>query len=302
MEVELYSRNNIFILGAGASKEYGLPVWNELDFLIRQRLQNNKGTQYPRSKDVLAWLDKVGEKNIYKTIDECIKEESISGAYHVDGDSVENELFLIIKDIFNESRIENKDGWIRRLNDKILHGDSSLEDKIAFISSNYDNVLEENLLKFEYVAGKLQRINRLERLKKLAECNIPVLYTYGNLYKEEEISPKSHTTRNFKTMKTGLSGYVDVVSCHENHERQNHLISNMYVSGKVTLYILGLGGGLELNLKRLFFDKQVSKICITISDQNKDQEITDFLVKKFSISKEKIHIYRTCIELIDKCF
>lgn len=300
MNIDLNCRNNILILGAGASKDYGLPAWKELDFLIRERLKNGGENQYSRARDILTWLDKVGEKNKYKTIDECIEKESVAEAYHLDGDSVENDLFLSIKDIFNEVYIENNEGWITRLSDKILRQPGNeLEDKIAFINYNYDNVLEKNLLRFGHLPGKHSRLNNKPRLDQLSAARVPVLYAHGNLYSKSEIPLNSHTERYYKTMKSGVAGYIDVVSCYESY---NHTVEHAPYADVLQLYILGLGGGLKLNLNNLKFSKRVSQISVTISDTKNDEEIINFLNTKFKVPTEKISIYRTCIELIEACF
>lgn len=300
METNLGYRNNLLILGAGASKDYGLPVWKELDFLIKEKLKNGGENQYSRAKDILVWLGKVGEKNEYETIDECIEKESVSGAYHLDGDGVENDLFLCIKDIFNEVYRENNKGWITKLSDKILHHrDNRLEEKIAFVSYNYDNVLEKNLLRFGHLPGKHSRLNNKPRLDQLSTVRVPVLYPHGNLYLKSEIPQGSHAERHYKTMKSGIAGYIDVVSCYESYD---HTVKHeLYVDG-IELYILGLGGGLKFNLSKLNLPNKVLQISVTISDTKNDEEIIKFLNTKFKVPTEKISIYRNCNDLIDACF
>lgn len=300
METNLGYRNNLIILGAGASKDYGLPVWKELDSLIRGKLNNGGGNQYSRAKDILTWLDKVGEKNEYKTIDECIEKESVSGVYHSDGDGVENELFLSIKDIFNEVYKENIGGWITKLNNKILRQpESTLEKKVAFINYNYDNVLERNFLRFDHLPGKHARLNNRPRLDELSRVRVPVLYAHGSVYSKSEIPPGSHTERLYKTMKSGVAGYIDAVSCYES---DNHTVMHERYADELKLYILGLGGGLKLNLSKLNLSDRVSQISVTISDDKNDEEVLKFLNTKFEVPAEKISVYRTCNELIDTCF
>ncbi len=300
MEINFGYRNNILILGAGASKDYGLPIWKELDSLIKEKLKNGGENRYSRAKDVLAWLAKVGEKNEYKTIDECIEKESVSGIYHADGDGVENDLFASIKDIFNEVYEENNTGWITRLSDKILrHPENRLEDKLAFVSYNYDDVLEKNFLRFNHLPGKHSRLNNKPRLDQLSSVSVPVLYAHGNLYSESEIPQSSHTKRYYKTMKSGVAGYIDVVSCYESY---NHSIKHEHYTEELELHILGLGGGLKYNLSKLNLAKKVAQISVTVSDGKNDEEILKFLNAKFKVPVEQISIYRTCNELIDASF
>ena len=215
---------------------------------------------------------------------------------------MENDLFSSIKDIFNEVYRENNEGWITKLSDKILrHPENGLEEKMAFVSYNYDNVLEKNLLRFGYLPGKHSRLNNKPRLDELGTVRVPVLYAHGNLYLKSEIPQGSHTERHYKTMKSGNAGYIDAVSCYES---DNHTVKHEPYADKLGLYILGLGAGLKFNLNKLELNlyKGVSQISVTISEAKNDEEIIKFLNNKFKVPIDKIFVYRTCSELIETCF
>ena len=127
--------NHILVLGAGASSDYGLPVWKDLNISIKEKINKDTGNYYQHKKEILSWMDKVGEKKDYYTIDECIQKESVSKNCHSNGHEIENQIFLIIRDIFDEVYKENNDGWIRKLNEKILHNkEVSLEHTMTFIN------------------------------------------------------------------------------------------------------------------------------------------------------------------------
>jgi hypothetical protein len=208
---------------------------------------------------------------------------------------------LSVKDVFEEVYRENNEGWIRKLNDKILrHPRNRLEEEIAFVSYNYDNILEKNLLKFGHLPGKYSRLNVKPRLDQLsATVRMPVLYGHGNLYAESEVSKDSYTKRYFKTMKSGIDGYIDVVSCYEGH---NHTIKHDPYTNELELYILGLGGGLKFNLSKLTFSKKVTKVFVTVCDAGNDEDIINFLSTRFKVPPQEIFIYRNCIDLIDDSF
>ena len=97
------SVTHILILGAGASVDYGLPIWKDLDLLIRNKISKDSENYYKYKKEILAWIDKVGSEKVYQTIDQCIKDESVSPDYHTTGPEIENEIFLILKEIFIEA-------------------------------------------------------------------------------------------------------------------------------------------------------------------------------------------------------
>lgn len=112
--------DRVFILGAGASVDYGLPVWKDLGARMKEKIEADATNSYKHKEKILKWIDKVGEKKAYETLDECIYHESSSIDYHTDGVEVENELFAVMLEVFNNSYGGAKDGWIRKLNEKIL--------------------------------------------------------------------------------------------------------------------------------------------------------------------------------------
>ena len=101
MQIDLnYNNRKIFILGAGSSVDYKLPIWSELKDLILKKLNN--GT-YNHSKEILAWLDLIAEH--YSTIDECVKLESEK--MKRGGPDVEDQIFRVMKDVFIEKYVKS---------------------------------------------------------------------------------------------------------------------------------------------------------------------------------------------------
>lgn len=288
---------HLLILGAGASVDYGLPVWKDLDLLIRDKINKDSENYYKYKKEILAWVDKVGSSKVYQTIDQCIKDESISPDYHATGPAIENEIFLILKEIFIEAYEEPLTGWIKKLNGKILlNRKQKLEDQIAFINYNYDNVLNRNLLNFEYLPTKQRIFTYREQIERLSYVSVMALYPHGNLFKEES-SP--HVEVYMNTIKTGNSKYFDAVSCYESKE---HLIS-IYNGGKpINLYFLGLGNGLETNLNHLEFYNPISEVHVTIKNIELKNQIINLLSSRFGKQPEEIKVHGSCDELIDNCF
>lgn len=291
------SVSHILILGAGASVDYGLPIWKDLDLLIRDKISKDSENYYKHEKEILAWIDKVGSEKVYQTIDQCIKDESVSPDYHLNGPEIENEIFLILKEIFIEKYQEPLTGWIKNLNQKVLiNRGKKLEEKIAFVNYNYDNVLNKNFLNFEYLPSKQRIFTYREELEHLAYASVQALYPHGNLF-TEEASP--HIEMNINTIKSGNSKFFDAVSCYESKE---HVVMTYDTSKPVNLYFLGLGGGLATNLANLHFRNQISEIHITIKNIELKDHIVGIISDRFGKQPEEIRIYGSCDELIDGCF
>jgi len=290
---------HILMLGAGSSVDYGLPVWRDLDILIRKKINEDLISKYQYKKEILEWLDKVGEDKEHATIDVCIKEESVSSKYHLNGHEIENQIFLIMKDIFEDAYKDNNKGWIRILNEKILsERDLNLSRKLSFVNYNYDDVLDRNFLNFSYLPLKHQIFNHKDSLKRLPDIYVGALFPHGNFFAGKESGFSSRLYKSIRTMKTDNEGYIDAVSCYES---EYHTVSNNH-SEPLKLYILGLGGGLEVNLNNIDLDFRISEVHVTIKNSSLKDKIINFLSDKYNLHPEQIKVYENCAELIQKCF
>lgn len=309
-------KNKIFILGAGSSVDYGLPVWSELTILIKDYLEGEKGKNNKHKKEILEWLSLISEDS-YHTLDECIYNETSSSKYKENGQDIEFEIFRILEEIFralySKEFYYKETSWIKNLNEKIrkkVYLDST---NIFFINYNYDNVLADNILDFSYLSKtERERLYR-ERIENLSDIStggdsekIPCLHPHGLF----NYSDRGFLLEETDTINSHNDSIHEAVSCYHS---KKHEVNFSHNSKGVNLYILGLGAGLKLNIQNIIFsDKSIIKnIYVTIkSNSNKTKqenekdkkEIIDFLKEEFSLQEDNITSFEDCVTLIEGCF
>lgn len=305
-------KNKIFILGAGASVDYGLPVWSDLALLIKNYLESEKGRSNQYKKEILEWLDLIGEDKKYKTLDECIYNESSSSKYKENGQDIEFEIFRILKETFS-TLYKKEISWIKNLNEKIRKQEGVDWRNLFFINYNYDNVLADNILDFNYLSKTEReriyrdRISNLDYIRHHQSYEkIPCLYPHGLF----EYSDRGFLNEESDTINSHDDSIPKTVSCYHS---KPHEINFSVNSQGVDLYILGLGGGLEINFNNMTFSdvSKIKNIHITIrpspdrSKQENDKhkkDVIEFLKEKFNLPEENIKSHEDCISLIEDCF
>lgn len=308
-------KNKVFILGAGASVDYGFPVWNDLTLLIKNYLDGEKGKDAQYKKEILEWLDLIGEgeDKKYRTLDECIYHESSSHSYKENGQDIELEIFRILKEIFSSLYDPKKISWIKNLNEKIRIKEGIDWNDIFFVNYNYDSVLANNILNFGYLPKTdRERIHReriidLDHVSQRADYQkIPCLYPHGLF----EYSERGFLREESDTINSHDDSIPETVSCY--HSKKHEIYFSTH-STSIDLYILGVGGGLRVNLDNLIFNdiSKIKNIYITIKpnpiktkqeNDKYEKETISFLKEKFNLSDKNIIMYEDCVSLIEGCF
>lgn len=302
------NENKIFILGAGASKEYNLPTWAELTLLIKDNLSKKETANF--KKEILEWLSLVDTK--YETIDKCISEESKSKKYKENGQDIEFEIFRNLEEIFIKLSSKNEEWWISFLNERIKKQQGIDFGDIFFINYNYDSILSDNFLNFDYLSQKQRNWvdrERIETIRKIIfqhpTYKVKSLYPHWKFKKDR----RWFLNEMIDTINAHDPGIPQTISCYDSH---THMIE--LGDPETSLYILGLGWWLKVNLKEnIIFENSsyISNIYITVRReknipekdyQKRKNEVVDFLFSHYGIKKEKIYVFNDCKELIENCF
>jgi hypothetical protein len=172
-----------------------------------------------------------------------------------------------------------------------------LENSLAFINFNYDDVLEKNFLNFSNLPSKYIRYNHRPRLEDLSRVKVNALFPHGKF--SETQGQGYYITIHKQTMKSHQTEHLDVVSCYESNKHQ--IIYSDFSHSSFELYLMGLGGGMKVNLDNIEFPyNSISSVHVTIKNPANKVGVVKYLSEKYNTTL--IKTYQSCDELVKKAF
>ena len=283
---------NVFVLGAGASVDYGLPVWRDLRELLIEDIKKNglSGFSIGASNRFLNELEQIGPGNKYETVDEVISNFDDEKVVFP-GTTV--AIFEVVKKVFNSRAIAEGPGWIETFvnqnNMEILLTNEVSNYPTVFINFNYDTLLLSKIVQFfklkcesasksEIKQWRIQHGADSDFGEKFQHCAKDIFHPHGILYlcesdemrigQKTSCHPTSKTFRNAQTRGASLDisriniGVDNAISCHDAHDhftfieikqRLNHLARGSQGILEIRLILLGVGpDSLAFNLDKIF--------------------------------------------------
>ncbi len=153
MEIELKYNENLVLLGAGASVDFGLPTWKQLEQLLKIEIGKDQF-----SNKIMAGsrklLNSIGTEAEHQTLDQALSTQPGT----TEDNSIEKYIFEKIGKIFDENYKTNNESWLwqfflKKLKYNKEKGENFLEKNfnpirdITFINFNYDNILVCQIIK-----------------------------------------------------------------------------------------------------------------------------------------------------------
>ena len=329
---------NVFVLGAGASVDYGLPVWRELRELLIEDIKKNglSGFAPGASNRFLDELEQIGPGKTFETVDEMISNFEDDEAVFPETTVA---IFEVVKKVFKSRAVAESAEWIETFvnqnNMEILLTNEVSNYPTVFINFNYDTLLLSKIVQFfkhkcanasksEIKQWRLQHGADSDFGKQFEHCANDIFHPHGILYlcesdevrigRKASCHPTSKTFRNARTRGASLDvsyikvGVDNAISCHDTQEhftfadikkRINNLAGSGQRNVEMRLILLGVGpDSLAFNLNKIFGGQTFDVKEIHYTCTKEDDK--HIYERYFNEFQATSQRYENCQELVEK--
>jgi len=284
----MINKNTVFILGAGASSEFGFPLGERLrQEVINTFIGNSQETESIAKVLTGNWPEDF--KEYIKPINEFAYKLKHSVRYSID-DFLERyqktylsigklAIALVLTRYENHDLLFESDNWYRKIYDRMSEGtniETFSKNKVSFITFNYDRSLEHFL--YITLTHSDEKITE-ERVKEIIN-QIPIIHIYGQLdllpWQDAEGRPYGNpiTLKQLKRYKDNINIIFENVTEKVNTNFQK-AIDLLKQAEKI--YILGFGFH-PTNLTRLKLN-EIKKRNIVATCHEINEEKIDYIRK-----------------------
>ena len=329
---------NVFVLGAGASVDYGLPVWAQLRELLIEDIKKNGLSEFPPgvANRFLNELEQIGPGKKYETVDEVISNFEDDEA-EIPETTV--EIFEVVKQVFMSRVMTENVGWIETFVKK-NNLESLLNNEVSnfptfFINFNYDTLLLSKFVQFfkhkcknasksEIKQWRLQHGADSDFEEKFEDWAKNIFHPHGILYlcesgelrigRKTSCHPTSKTFRNARTRGASLAvsrtniGVDNAISCHDAQEhftfsdiksRIHNLPGSGQRNAEMRLILLGVGpDSLAFNLDKFIGEKAFDIRQVYYTCTKEDDK--HVYEQYLNMFEAATESYEDCQELVEK--
>lgn len=296
---------DLFILGAGASKSYGFPTGAELKELALEELITGNSafmSQVCRlgsyfgyePSDVMAFRKSLAASTRNSSIDAFIESEAENDKIKTLSAIAKVVIAILIMRCEDDTKLKPDDDWYRELFDRLYEGNKIfsrfLENKVQFITFNYDRSLERYLLK---EALETFTETTAKQVSQAFDSNFTVIHPHGSLGKiwtsseDENYRAYVPTHEDEEVIKAAKTVRLITDDIHVDEE-PDFLEARRLILEAPRVHFIGFGYNTD-NMRRLgFYGKEVSdfkddKIFGTVSGIS-DQKINSY-VREFKLNR-----------------
>ena len=160
----IYDGGVNFLMGAGASMDYGFPSWQGLKAEYARIVNDPKYQNLPSFELFQRWVEDWNNGSETRNIDALVREALASAPSILDTFRVLTSDILLVR----EEKDKKFDGWIEKLSQIVAKNIEQIDcldtlqnylNSVTFTTLNYDRVFEWHYLKNEKIADSLMRKN-----------------------------------------------------------------------------------------------------------------------------------------------